>query len=76
MSAIRLFCGCRNCEKTRPRKQSAQEYSRLDVGLTATGLQVWCRRCDLEVAHLTPELLAEQMLTARCHCCPGGQHIN
>ncbi len=75
-SAIQLYCACRNCEKTRPRKMSRCEYSRLDIGMTATGLQVWCRRCELEVGHFTPEALRSQLGDARCECCPGGMHVN
>jgi len=39
---------------------SLQDYSRLDVGFTDRGLQVWCRRHQANVVHLdfegrTPE---------------------
>ena len=29
-----------------------QEYSRLDVGFTDIGLQVWCRRHEINVCHI------------------------
>ena len=31
---------------------SLQDYARLDVGFTDKGLQVWCRRHDLNVVHI------------------------
>lgn len=31
---------------------SIREYSRLDVGLTDRGIQVWCQRHDINVAHI------------------------
>ncbi|MEE4360731.1 MAG: hypothetical protein V2I63_04320 [Pseudomonadales bacterium] len=30
---------------------SMQEHARLDVGFTARGFQVWCRRHDVNVVH-------------------------
>ena len=32
--------------------RSLQQYSTLDVGLTDIGLQVWCRRHDVNVVHV------------------------
>lgn len=32
--------------------KSLQDYARLDVGFTEQGLQVWCRRHDLNVVHI------------------------
>lgn len=31
---------------------SMQDYARLDVGFSPVGLQVWCRRHDINVLHL------------------------
>jgi len=31
---------------------SLQDYARLDVGFTDQGLQVWCRRHELNVVHI------------------------
>ena len=31
---------------------SLREYTALDVGFTARGFQVWCRRHDVNVVHL------------------------
>lgn len=73
---IRLHAHCARCARTKPANQSPSEWSRLDAGLTATGLQVWCKRCGIEVFHFTPEALGEMLQNARCSCCPGGIHSN
>ena len=31
---------------------SFQDYTKLDVGFTDTGMQVWCRRHDANVVHV------------------------
>lgn len=73
---IRLHTHCRKCMAVRPVNQSPEEWSRLDAGITAEGIQIWCKRCRVEVVHLTPAALAEALETARCHCCPGGMCVN
>ena len=32
--------------------KSLQDYSKFDIGFTDNGLQVWCRRHDLNVVHI------------------------
>ena len=32
--------------------RSLQDYSRLDIGFTNIGVQVWCRRHDANVVHI------------------------
>ena len=47
---------CSKCEiefmKGRTGSPSLQKYSLLDVGFTKRGLQVWCRRHDVNVVHI------------------------
>ena len=31
---------------------SIQDYTKLDVGFTDVGVQVWCRRCEINVCHI------------------------
>ena len=38
------FVHCRQC--------MAEQGSALDVGWTKEGVQVWCRRCDINVMHM------------------------
>ena len=47
---------CSKCEiefmKAETGSRSLQEYSMLDAGFTNSGLQVWCRRHDVNVVHV------------------------
>ena len=74
--SIRMFAHCRNCAPQKPRQQSMNEWARLSAGLTDSGLQLWCNRCQLEVFHFIVEELTQQLENARCECCPGGVHVN
>lgn len=62
---IGMFMHCRQCvEALSIRAQatgqpvSPQQYSQLDVGWTPYGLQVWCRRHNVNVLHVDFEGLA------------------
>ena len=45
--------------------RSLQDYSRLDIGFTSIGVQVWCRRQDANVVHID---FAGQKPTADFRC--------
>ena len=62
------FWHCGKCLDERPKGVSPQEYGQLEIGLTPMGLQVWCKRHDVNVLHITlsRDLLPEQQ---RCACC-------
>jgi hypothetical protein len=51
-NSIRLFFHCTHCFKDRPRDLSPREWASLEVGWTKLGLQVWCKRCELNVMHV------------------------
>ena len=55
-NGIKMFFHCREClnEYFRDKiaDQSPADYSKLDVGFTDLGIQVWCRRHELNVAHI------------------------
>lgn len=51
-NVINKFFTCTLCHEDKPRGVSPQEYSRLDVGFTDRGLQVWCRRHQVNIVHL------------------------
>ena len=36
---------------------SIQEYTKLDVGFTDVGVQVWCRRCEKMFVTLTLKIM-------------------
>jgi len=43
---------CPSCMSTRPAGVTATQWALLDVGFTERGLQIWCRRHDVNVAHV------------------------
>jgi hypothetical protein len=51
---------CAACLRERPDCITPQKWSRLDVGWTEHGLQVWCRRHDCNVLQidLTPRAIS------------------
>lgn len=51
-NGIRVFMHCKRCLRERPEDKSPQEWRQLDVGFTKEGLQVWCTRHDMNVAHI------------------------
>lgn len=75
-SRIQRFMHCRRCGETRPRHLSMGEWARLEVGLTPSGIQVWCVRHDKEVATFTPAGLAGLFgePLPPCECCESGVH--
>ena len=50
---------CSKCEaefrKSRTNSGILQEYTKLDIGFTDIGMQVWCRRYDANVVHVNFE---------------------
>lgn len=49
---IKLYLHCLTCADSIPNGESAESYSRLSVGWTKLGLQVWCHRCKVNVVHI------------------------
>jgi hypothetical protein len=49
---IQMYLHCKKCLVERPESTSPQDWRRLDVGFTKEGLQVWCTRHDVNVAHI------------------------
>lgn len=71
---ISLYFHCRDCFKDKPKNTSMEEYSRLSVGRTDEGIQVWCRRHDKQVLHLGfdwAELDEAKPKKCDCHHCEG-----
>ena len=49
---IKLFFHCALCLDDMPLGESPQSYQRIQVGFTKLGLQVWCIRHDVNIAHI------------------------
>ena len=57
--AITSYIHCAACMRELPDDESPESYARLSIGITEGGIQVWCVRHDINVAHLSPDELAE-----------------
>jgi hypothetical protein len=49
---IVVFFHCSLCIETLPAGKSLRDWSRLEVGFTPLGLQVWCKRHEINVMHI------------------------
>jgi len=49
---IKLFFHCAHCLSERPEDQSPRDWASLEVGFTVLGVQVWCKRHEINVAHI------------------------
>lgn len=49
---ITSFFHCRRCLQERPDGTSPRDFSSLEVGWTEKGLQIWCKRHDMNVIHI------------------------
>jgi len=74
---IITFFTCKACQRQKPSNESMEKWARLNVGITPTGIEVWCVRHRIQVVHLTPEELQKDWLDQpmTCACCPGGSHV-
>jgi len=56
--------------------ESPRSYARLEIGLTKTGLQIWCTRHELNVAHFEIPRAYFRRVKPTCACgastCAGG----
>jgi hypothetical protein len=54
--SITTYCHCKQCidelTQGKVRDISAQDYARLNIGMTNEGFQIWCVRHDCNVAHI------------------------
>jgi len=50
--SIDLYIHCSRCIDELPTDQSPRQWAQLEVGWTAIGLQVWCKRHELNVMHI------------------------
>lgn len=49
---IEQYFHCKNCAGKLPQGMSPAEWSRIGVGFTIKGLQVWCYRCKMSIINL------------------------
>lgn len=51
-NSIVMFWHCSNCLPDRPEDKSPREWASLEVGFSKLGIQVWCKRCEMNVCHI------------------------
>ena len=49
---ISLYLHCARCLEDVPDRMAPRQWQDLEVGWTNDGLQVWCKRCDVNVIHI------------------------
>lgn len=50
--SVVAYCHCSRCIREMPAEVSPRDWAQLEVGFTALGLQVWCKRHDINVMHI------------------------
>jgi hypothetical protein len=51
-NVIAAFFHCRKCLQELPRGESPRSWAQLEVGFTEIGLQVYCKRHEINVMHI------------------------
>lgn len=49
---IAAYIHCSECIKTKPSGVPPREWAQLEVGYTADGIQIWCRRHEWNIVHI------------------------
>ena len=52
---ISTFFHCKRCLEEIPEGISPREWAQHEVGFTPIGLQVWCRRHEINIVHIDCE---------------------
>lgn len=51
-NAIRLFFHCGKCIDEKPDDVTPRDWARIEVGWTDRGIQVWCKRHEVQIMHV------------------------
>ena len=49
---IAMFLHCKKCLKELPGGQSPREFAAIEAGWTKIGLQLWCKRHEMNIMHV------------------------
>ena len=49
---IGRFLHCSRCIRELPGNQSPRDWAQLEVGFTKLGIQIWCKRHEINVLHV------------------------
>lgn len=76
--SITAYVHCGKCLKEIPDGVSPRDWAELEVGFTKQGLQIWCKRHEVNVVHIDFEgqshpanLNPEEIATTTCPQCGG-----
>jgi hypothetical protein len=47
-----MYYHCRRCLKEKPDDISPRDYAQMEVGATRRGIQIWCKRHEVNIAHI------------------------
>jgi hypothetical protein len=47
-----MYYHCGKCLKERPEDVAPRDWARINVGATKRGIQIWCTRHDVNIAHI------------------------
>jgi hypothetical protein len=72
-NSIVSFFHCGKCLREIPAGQSPRDWAQLEIGFTELGLQVWCKRHDVNVVHIDFE---GQRHPAQLHTTPAPKGQN
>lgn len=51
-NSIKMFFHCARCLKEKPSRLSPRDWAKLEIGFTKLGVQVWCKRHEINVVHI------------------------
>ena len=46
------FFHCAQCMKEKPSDMSPRDFASLEIGFTVLGIQVWCKRHEINIVHI------------------------
>lgn len=55
-NSIQAFLHCRRCLEEMPQGTSPREWACIEAGLTPKGVQIWCKRHEINIAHIQTEM--------------------
>lgn len=49
---IVAFFHCAQCMPLKPDDQSPRQWAQIEAGFSPLGVQIWCKRCEVNIAHI------------------------
>jgi hypothetical protein len=71
MEQIEYYVGCNLCYEEKHTTLSMQEYGRIEVGKTASGIVVRCLRHDALISYFPYDWSKHASIKCKCEVCDG-----